>query len=286
MTFISSEKAPILVTGANGMLGGDLVEAFSAKWGSKSVVATDYLELDITQLSQVENFLQKKQFSYIVNAAAYTEVDRAEKERDKAYLINVVGPENLSAVANNLGIPVVHFSTDYVFDGSAKVPLTEKDTPRPCRPNYYGETKLLAEKEILKNPMNLVLRIQWLYGKKRERFTALRNKSEFTPFVDQWGAPCWTQDVSRVVVELIEQRATGLFHFAYDDYANWFEVYELVVKELDLSTRLIPKKTAEVNLPAQRPLYCVMSNKKLLHQLGRTSLGSWKDSLRTFLKSL
>jgi dTDP-4-dehydrorhamnose reductase len=285
MTFISSEKAPILVTGARGMLGTDLVEALSARWGSKAVLPTDYLELDITQRLQVENFLKQNRISLIVNAAAYTDVDKAETEREKAYLLNATGPENLSVVSNSLGIPIVHFSTDYVFDGLAKAPLTEQDTPNPSNSNYYGETKFLGEKAVLKNSINLVLRVQWLYGKKRERFTALRNKSEFTPFVDQWGAPSWTQDVSRVVVELIEQKATGLFHFAYDDYANWFEVFEFVVKELGLSTRLIPRKTEEVNLPAQRPLYCVMSNKKILNQLGRTSLGSWKNSLSTFLKS-
>lgn len=285
MSFKVSEKAPILVTGAKGMLGTDLVNSLSSRWGSTAVLATDYLELDITQPSKVENFLKQNRVSFIVNAAAYTDVDKAETEREKAYLINAAGPENLSVVANSIGIPIVHFSTDYVFDGSAKIPLSEEDIPNPSSSNYYGETKLLGEKAVLKNQLNLVLRIQWLYGKKRERFTALRNKTEFTPFIDQWGAPSWTQDVSQVVVELMEQQAKGLFHFAYDDYANWFEVFQFVVEELGLSTRLIPKKTSEVNLPAQRPLYCVMSNKKLLKQLGRTSLGSWKDSLRMFLKS-
>lgn len=286
MVFSKIKKSPILVTGAFGMLGSDLVEEISRVWGKDSVIPTDSRDLDITDRHQVEKFFKHNSISYVINAAAYTDVDGAENEREKAYRINFLGPKNLVEAANPIGIPVVHFSTDYVFDGTGNRPLTEEDKPNPPRPNYYGETKLLGEEAVLKNPINLVLRLQWLYGKKRERFTILKSKSSFTPFEDQWGAPTWTRDVCRVVTQLIQSEAQGLFHFAYDDFANWFEVYSFVRDELKLQTTLLPKKLSEVSLPAKRPNYGVMSNKKLLSSLGMSSMGSWKSSLREFLQTL
>ncbi len=286
MLVSKKQPFPLLVTGASGMLGSDLVEEIVMSRGRQGVLSTDSKTLDITHRTQVENFLHKNPISYIINAAAYTDVDGAEKEREKAYLINVVGPKNLAEVAGSFGIPVIHFSTDYVFDGTLNRPLTEEDEPNPPKPNYYGETKLLGEREVLQNPANLVLRVQWLYGKRRERFSSLRNKEKFTPFEDQWGAPTWTRDVSRTVVKLIEQKAKGLFHFAYDDFASWAEVFAFVCDEWHLSTQLLPKKSSDINLPARRPSYGVMANRKLLAQLGEKTMGSWQTSLREFLKTI
>lgn len=277
---------PILVTGAGGMLGSDLVETLSKAWGNNAIVPTDFKELDITNLRKVDEFVGRYSFSGIINAAAYTDVDKAETEREKAYRLNMVGPQNLTIVASKLQIPVIHFSTDYVFDGLAHRPLTEEDVPCPPKPNYYGETKLLGEMEVLKNPNNLVLRLQWLYGKQSDRFSVLREKKIFTPFEDQWGAPTWTRDVSRTVVELMESNAKGLFHFSYDDFTNWFEVFSFVKAELNLTTELTPKKSSDVHLPARRPTYGVMSNKKLLTQLGKKSMGSWKTALKEFLSQI
>ena len=113
----------------------------------------------------------------------------------------------------------------------------------------------------------------------------LRGKEIFTPFIDQFGAPTWTRDVVQVVIRLIERNAEGLFHFAYDDYASWAQVFEFVRDELRLTTRLLPKRTDEVKLPAGRPLFSVMSNRKLVEFLGIPGMGSWKDSLREFLQT-
>ncbi len=279
-------RHPILITGVRGMLGSDLLEILTDRWGSKGVIGTTSSDLDITNLEQIKNFLKNHSVSYIVNAAAYTDVDKAEQEREKAFLVNVMGPKYLCEAANELGIPVIHFSTDYVFNGAPKAPLSEEDTPSPLTPNYYAETKLQGEKAVLRNTINLVLRVQWLYGKKKERFTQLKNKSEYFAFEDQWGAPTWTRDVSQTVCELILQKAHGLFHFAYDDHASWAQVFSFVCEQKGYSTKIIPKRMSELNLPAKRPQYCVMLNKKLLHQLGRKQMGSWKNSLSEFLFSL
>lgn len=285
MSWVRSSKQSILVTGSSGMLGTDLGEQFSLKWGHENVILTNRLALDITKSDEVAQYLDSHSISCVVNSAAYTDVDRAETEREQAWRLNALGPKVLAEVANERGIPLVHFSTDYVFDGKGNTLLTEEDPTSPPEPNYYGETKLEGEKWVLSNPLNLVLRVQWLYGKKRERFTQLKNKAEFTPFSDQWGAPTWTVDVSRVTCELIEKKAGGLFHFAYDDQATWAEVFQFVCEEMGYSTKLIPRKTYEVKLPARRPLFCAMSNKKLLRQLGKDSMGSWKSSLKTFLQT-
>ena len=143
----------------------------------------------------------------------------------------------------------------------------------------------MGDQEVLSQPQNVVLRVQWLYGKKRERFSSLRLKESFTPFMDQFGAPTWTLDIAKVLISLMERDARGLFHFAYDDFASWYEVYELVKQELGLHTQLIPKRSSEVHLPAKRPLNGRLCNHKIKNFLGISSLGSWRDSLKMFLRT-
>lgn len=284
ITDYSKIPTPILITGAYGMLGSDLVEKLSEVVGDENIIATDYDTLDITHLDKVREFVAQRAPKLVINAAAYTDVDRAELERDKAYLINTVGPKNLSLVCHEQGIQLVHFTTDFVFSGQGNRLWTESDAPNPPKPNYYAETKLWGEQEVTKHPEHLVLRVQWLYGKRRNRFTTLKDKKVFTPFMDQYGAPTSTSHVSHIVIELLAKGAKGLFHFAYDDFTTWADVYKFVKEELNLSTELLPKRTDDANLPAKRPLFGAMSNKKLLDFLGKESLGSWKDPLRDFLK--
>ncbi|NBX93547.1 MAG: dTDP-4-dehydrorhamnose reductase [Proteobacteria bacterium] len=272
-------SGPILITGAKGMLGTELSTHFSAQ----DLVCTDSDRLDITNKREVAQLIQKIRPRWVINAAAYTNVDKAEIEREQAYAINTLGPKNLSEVCEDLGSSLIHFSTEYVFNGKSERPWTEEDLPEPLTPNFYAETKLLGDRAVLESKQNLVVRVQWLYGAKRERFSGLKKLKEFTPLSDQFGAPTWVRDVAQIVSQLMSKDAAGLFHFAYDDHASWLEVYEFVKKEWDLPVRLIPKRSEELNLPAKRPLYGVMSNKKLKAFLGVEKIGSWKDSLRQFL---
>jgi len=281
---LSKIPTPILITGAYGMLGSDLVEILSKNLGTSNVIATDYDTLDITNDQKVNELLVAKQPKVVINAAAYTDVDKAETEREKALLLNTTGPKVLATACAKYDIKLVHFTTDYVFNGEGSTPWVETDKPNPPKPNYYGETKLWGEQEVLKFEKNLTLRVQWLYGKKRDRFTTLKDKKVFTPFMDQFGAPASTEHVCQILMEMLELDAKGLYHFAYDDYTTWAGVYQFVKEELNLSTELIPKKSCEVKLPATRPLFGAMSNKKLLNLLGRDKMGSWKDPLSAFLK--
>lgn len=274
-------KGKVLITGHNGMLGSDLVKLFTEKLGADRVFTRDREKLDVSRWQSVGQALKEIEPSLVVNAAAYTNVDGAEKERELAYAVNVTGVANLAEWCQEFGAKLVHFSTDQVFDGATSNPRTEDEKPQPL--NYYAETKYLGEVEALRDPRSLVLRVQWLYGKKKDRFTPLRSKELFTPFADQFGAPMWTKVIAETVYDLVEKDAKGLFHLAYDDYASWADVFQFVKDELKLGVRLEPKKTAEMNLPAKRPLYSVLSNKKLCAALGRPQFGSWKTALKEFL---
>jgi dTDP-4-dehydrorhamnose reductase len=272
---------PLLITGAGGMLGWELKEHFSKSWKGGPVVALDREALDITRRIQVETCFNEYRPHVVLNAAAYTNVDGAESERELAYAINCMGVANLVAGCRVRGTKLVHFSTDQVFDGTGNIPWSEEMAPRPS--NYYAETKWLGEKEAMRAPGALILRVQWLYGKRKDRFNTLRGKTTFTPFADQWGAPTWTRDICGFAEELLNREAQGIFHLSYDDYASWAEVFEFARDVLSLEVQLIPKKTEEVSLPAARPRFSVMSNRKLQSFLSRDKIGSWKDALRAFL---
>jgi len=265
------------------MLGHDLSRTFLRNLSGGTVLAFGRDRLDITNPRQIFDVLREFRPALVINCAAYTNVDGAETERAQARALNVDGPSHLAGACAELDMALVHFSTDQVFDGSRETPRQETDPVNPL--NYYAQSKLEGEQAVLAFPENLVLRVQWLYGEKKDRFTPLRSKEVFTPFSDQIGAPTWTRFLSEQVLELVKRRASGLFHFSYDDSASWAEVYGLVVQELGLSTRLEPKKTSEVSLPAKRPLYSVLSNRKLAEFLGRKGMGSWKESMREFLHS-
>jgi len=277
------KNRPILVTGAKGMLGSDLVLRLQKEFGQDKVIAADRATLDICSWQDVGQVIRSREPWLVVNAAAYTNVDGAEKEREDAYNINVMGPANLVEWCEEYGAKLVHFSTDQVFDGKGNVPRTEEETPSPS--NYYAETKWLGEKEVARLPSALTLRVQWLYGKRKDRFTPLKDKEVFTPFKDQLGAPMWTETIADTVVELVRRDIDGLIHLTHDDYASWADVFQFVKEEMGYSVRLEPKATAEVKLPAVRPLFSVLSNRKLCSALGRENFGSWRPALLRFLKT-
>jgi len=277
-------KRPILVTGADGMLGSDLVLTLKDRLGDDWVYGMNSNIVDITNPQSVFRAMTEINPGIVINAAAYTDVDGAEYETNKALAVNVLGPKHLVRACRQSGAKLFHFSTEYVFSGEGNEPWKETDIPFPPEPNRYGQTKMLGEKEVLAWEDSVVLRVQWLYGDKKDRFTTLAEKKTFSPFFDQYGAPQWTLEVCKIVGELLARDAKGIFHFAYDDYASWSEVYEFVKEEMGFSVELSPQAMDTVALPARRPRFGVMSNRKLLDFLGWRTMGSWKDPLRVFLR--
>jgi dTDP-4-dehydrorhamnose reductase len=240
-------------------------------------------ELDLSAPASIDAYFKKHSPTTVINAAAFTDVDRAERDRVQAEALNAVGPRILSEYSRSLGFRLVHFSTDQVLPGDSGIAQTEETPAKPV--NYYAETKLKGEVAVLESPLALVLRVQWLYGAKKDRFTSLQSKEVFTPFADQYGSPTWTAHIARTLPLLLKGDHRGLFHFAYDDYASWFEVFAFACEHLGYSTRLIPMKTQDSKLPARRPLFSVLSNEKIKKALGFSGLGSWRAALQAFLQS-
>lgn len=263
------------------MLAWDLVRTFEARFPECSVLSPPKQLLDITSDASVGAFLLEHRPKWVLNAAAYTNVDGAETQRELAGAVNTFGPSVLAKHCSNAGAKLIHFSTDQVFDGTLKYPRREDEAVAPC--NMYGASKAGGEAPVLATRDGLVLRVQWLYGQRKDRFSPLKSKELFTPFADQFGAPTWTKEVAVTVAHLVERDAAGLFHFSYDDYASWAQVFEFVKEQWDLRVLLQPEKTSDVSLPARRPLFSVLSNEKLKRFLGIESMGSWKAPLKEFL---
>lgn len=279
--WIESLNGPILVTGAGGMLGWEWVRALDRLGAGSRVVALGRAELDVTQEASVRQAFERHSPALVIHCAAYTNVDKAESEREAAHLANAVAPGLVARACRANGAKLVHFSTDQVFDGSGQIPRTETDTPRPL--NHYGSTKLAGERAALEAPGALVLRVQWLYGERKDRFTILRGKALFTPFADQMGAPTWTRDVVEGTLALLGKKAEGIFHLTHDNHASWGQVFQRVKEKLNLPVKLEPKKTADFSLPAARPLFSVLSNRKLCRTLGVEAVGTWEEALDEFL---
>lgn len=278
---LSKSASPVLIAGAGGMLAWDLNRTFSDLVGQQSTIALSRAELDIANAQSVEDAFQKYQPKVVLNAAAYTQVDKAETERELTLAGNCTGPALLAEACRRRGIPFVHYSTDQVFDGSLGRPQREDDRPNPL--NWYAGSKLEGEKKVLTYEQSLVFRVQWLYGEKKDRFSPLKQKEVFSPFADQYGAPTWTREIAIITAEMLAKKESGLFHLSYDDYASWADVFDFVKQTWKLPLRLEPQTTAKLNLPAKRPLFSVLSNAKLSSVLGR-NLGSWKTPLAEFLQ--
>lgn len=278
---VNRPPTSILITGSRGMLAWDLIRVFEHAFPDARLHAMDREALDITSAASIRAAFEKTSPTWVVNAAAYTNVDGAESDREKAHAVNARGPELLAAECIARSARLIHFSTDQVFDGSVDRPRTEEEPTAPS--NYYAATKLEGEKHVLAAESSLVLRVQWLYGERKDRFSPLRQKTLFTPFADQYGCPTWTKKLAEITAILLQMDARGLFHIAYDDYASWAEVFEFVKQEWNLPLQLKPQLTADLRLPANRPLFSVLSNRKLKEFLGVAVLGSWKAPLREFL---
>lgn len=275
----------ILLTGANGQLGRCFQDRLPAHW---QIWSTDASELDITDLKQVEAAISHYQPDAIVNAAAYTAVDKAESEPVLAEKINVTGPHNLATVAHEKGIRLVHVSTDYVFDGNATTPYIESSTTNPL--SVYGKTKLAGEQAVTKAaPDSIIVRTAWVFSEYGNNFvkTMLRLAKErdaLSIVADQRGCPTYAGDLAQAIISLLEKNAAGgIYHYAGDKEVNWFEfahaIFFVAVQKAVLSKAptLTPITTAQYPTPAHRPAYSTLAGDKI-KALGIT-LSDWQRAL-------
>lgn len=288
----------ILLTGIDGQLGSELQPILSTL---SDVTALGRSRLDLSQPDQIRQVMQTIRPDVVVNAAAYTGVDTAERELDRAIAINGTAPTILAEEAQKLGSSIIHVSTDYVFDGSKNTPYLEDDPTGPK--GAYGQSKLAGELGVSNNcDRHLIVRTAWVYGaggKGNFVKTMLRlgaEREELRVVMDQVGCPTWTGDLAQAIAQLIPylcapKPTTGILHYTNSGAISWYDFAVAIIEEaaalgfpLTLK-RVVPITTADYPTPAQRPAYSVLSGQKAANILGHPA-PHWRASLRKLLHDL
>ncbi|TVQ19768.1 MAG: dTDP-4-dehydrorhamnose reductase [Leptolyngbya sp. DLM2.Bin15] len=288
----------ILLTGMDGQLGSELQPILSTL---SDLTALGRSHLDLSQPDQIRQVMQAIRPDVVVNAAAYTGVDTAERELDRAIAINGTAPTILAEEAQKLGSAIIHVSTDYVFDGSKNTPYLEDDPTGPK--GAYGQSKLAGELGVGNNcDRHLIVRTAWVYGaggKGNFVKTMLRlgaEREELRVVMDQVGCPTWTGDLAQAIAQLIPylcapDPTTGILHYTNSGAISWYDFAVAIIEEaaalgfpLTLK-RVVPITTADYPTPAQRPAYSVLSGQKAANILGHPA-PHWRGSLRKLLHDL
>lgn len=282
----------ILITGSDGQLG-NAIQIASKAFHNFNLTYTDVADFDITKSKSVDDYLSKGNFDFLVNCAAYTAVDKAEEEKDLAYLINAKGPENLAKACQKYECIFIHISTDYVFDGTSHIPYTETMETNP--PSVYGQSKLAGEKAILAHSDSaIILRTSWLYSEFGNNFlkTMLKygsKRDELSVVFDQIGTPTYAGDLAMSILKIIEANKklsqTEIFHFSNEGVISWYDFAKEIMDQTEINCRIRAIESHEYSLPAPRPHYSVL-NKTKIKSAFSINIPYWKDSLKVCLKRL
>lgn len=282
----------ILVTGGDGQLGS-AIKATSKLFPNFNIVFTDVADFDITRTQSIEDTMDKGDFDYIVNCAAYTAVDKAEEDKDLAYLINAKGPENLAKACQKHNCRLIHISTDYVFDGTSHIPYIESMETNP--PSVYGQTKLAGEHAILANTDSaIIIRTSWLYSEYGNNFlkTMLKygaERNELRVIFDQIGTPTYAGDLANCILKIIESNKKSshseIYHFSNEGVISWYDFAKEIMENAHLNCSVVPIESREYPLPAPRPHYSVL-NKSKIKSTFNLEIPYWKDSLKMCLKNI
>lgn len=280
----------VLVTGSNGQLGR-CIKDLAANYTDINFIFTDYKELDICNLNEVLAFFEVKKIDYCINCAAYTAVDNAETDTEKAYQINVIGAKNLAQGCLGHEASLIHISTDFVFDGRKTDPYNELDETNPL--SVYGESKLKGEKEIIHNlKKHFIIRTSWLYSEHGNNFmkTMLRlskSKKELRVINDQIGTPTYAGDLAGVVLDIIKTKSEkyGIYHYSNIGVVSWYDFAKMIFQESKINMELKAIKTEDYPTLAERPKYSVLDKTKIENEL-RIIIPHWRDSLKLALNRL
>lgn len=275
----------VLLFGGSGLLGSDLRASAPA---DVKIEAPRSAAVDIADPTAVARALDASGADLVVNAAAYTHVDRAESEPDAAHRLNAVAPGHIGRECGRRGIPVVHYSTDYVFGGQGSRPWREEDPVEPL--NAYGRSKLAGEVALLESGANaLIMRTSWLYGRNGRSFprTMLERARRREPthvVEDQVGRPTWTRDLAAITWELVVREATGVVHAtASGAPTTWYEIARRVFARAGVPELLSPCGSDEFPAPAARPAWSVLDVERATRLLGRR-LPDWEESLTEYIR--
>ena len=279
----------VLVTGASGQLGA-CFKKISKNYSEFYFIFKSSSEADITDKPKLEKLFSEIKFDWVINCAAYTNVEKSESEEEKAFKINATGAKNLAEVCNENRAILVHFSTDYVFDGKAEKPYKENDKTNPI--NLYGASKLKGEQliaEVLKE--HFIFRTSWLYSEFGHNFykTILRKieeKAELNITTSQTGTPTNANDLAEFVLEIIssESKDFGLYHFSNLGEATWYDFAKAILEFTGNSEDIVLNKSNSFKTIAARPEYSVLDKGKVEQQFSKQVL-HWKLSLEKLIKA-
>jgi dTDP-4-dehydrorhamnose reductase len=282
----------IIILGAGGRLGAALVREYQGKF---DVTSFNHEQLDLANQNQTRDNLSPLQFNLLINCAAMTNVDLCEQEIEQAFAINAEGPQLLARICRDKNAKMIHFSTDYVFDGEKREPYTESDVAKPI--GVYGESKRTGEKLVLQTQdRHLVVRVSWVFGPDRPSFVdamikRAREEEQINAIADKWSAPTYTGDIAEMLQSFFRVDAPGgVLHFSNSGQCSWQEYAQHAI---DCCHRLnIPLKAKTVgalqladmkNWVARRPVYSVLSNSKYT-QLTGTAPRSWRDAVSDYIE--
>jgi dTDP-4-dehydrorhamnose reductase len=279
-----------LITGANGQLGQEfyaLAEAFP----QYQFIFTSRAELSLENDISIINFFRLHRVDYCINCAAYTAVDKAETEFDKAYQVNALGVSVLAAQCEKYKAKLIHVSTDYVFDGQSPDPYKETNATDPV--NKYGKTKLAGEQFcIQENPTSIIIRTAWVYSEFGNNFVKtmlrlMKDRDSINVVNDQIGAPTYAADLAKSIMEIIGSGkwVAGVYHYSNLGKISWFD-FAVAIQELSgLTCRVNPIPSSSYPTPAKRPSFSLLDTNKIRTQFG-ISIPEWKDSLQLCLRQL
>ncbi len=280
----------ILVTGANGQLG-QCLQKISSQFEEFEFIFTDSETLDITNKEEVNDFFWQNALDFCVNAAAYTAVDLAETEVEKAFLVNADGTENLAEACAENNAQFIHVSTDYVFDGENNLAYTEEDFTNPL--GVYGASKLAGDELALEvNPCSVILRTSWVYSEFGKNFVKtmlnlFATKEELSIVADQFGQPTNANDLAEAIMKIIksEKITPGIFNFSNLGRISWFDFAEKIAELSEAKIKLNAIETSQYPTPAKRPKNSVLDLDKISKTYA-VQLKPWEESLEDCVQIL
>ncbi len=282
----------ILVTGADGQLGSE-IKKISESFSDYLFIFTNKSTLNISEKNKLSSFIKKNKINFIINCAAYTNVDKAENDLVLCEKVNYLATKHLAEIAKSFKCKLIHISTDYVFDGKSFKPYETEDSPNPK--SNYGKTKLLGELAIKKvNPENsIIIRTSWVYSSFGNNFvkTILRlanERNELNVIYDQIGTPTFAGDLAKSILQIlpkINNNEVELFHYSNEGVASWYDFASAILEISNSKCILKPIRSSQFTTIAERPLYSVLDKKKI-KETYKLNIPYWRESLKKFLKKI
>jgi len=274
----------VLIVGSNGQLGKEITKQFNEK---SEFLLQDIPRIDITNYQSVEDLISNTNPAVVINAAAYTNVEKAEEDEDSAFRVNALGAHNLALACRKSRAKLMHISTDYVFDGTINVEYEEFDPPNPL--SVYGKSKLWGEKLVEQvGGEYFILRTSWLYGDGqnfvRTMLKLAEQRDHITVVADQYGTPTYTKDLVWVIERLIQTEFYGLYHASNQGSCTWCDFARKIFELASKSVSVDPVSTAEYQVKAKRPQYSVMDN-KMLRLRGLDVMRPWEEALQDYIEN-